>query len=343
MKAYLPAARRQYAGVVWAGKRQQNEPPPGKQQQPTEPAANALDEDEKEEDEYGQGDEEWEDIEEGEFEEGEDEDDEEEEEEEEEEPVSKVAKIPGGQTSIQFTPDDFVEVGVISRAHGIRGEVKVQLTTDEPRKRLGTPNRRLWLQAGTGRGTGAAAGSSSSSQMLQRLIVESGRVARPASKDRRAEWAVKFREVANRDQAELLAGSKLLLALCDRESSPRGRDEFFITDLVGLKALQQGSAELLGIVTEVYDSTSSYSLLRVRLAPDESDIQQSRYRSILVPFVEDMVPTVDVAAGQLLLSLPEGLMETASAKKLRRPYTPEQQAQLRRQLLQRQQQQQEQQ
>jgi hypothetical protein len=52
-------------------------------------------------------------------------------------------------------------------------------------------------------------------------------------------------------QAELLAGSKLLLALCDRESSPRGRDEFFITDLVGLRALQQGSEQLLGIVTEV--------------------------------------------------------------------------------------------
>jgi ribosomal 30S subunit maturation factor RimM len=52
-------------------------------------------------------------------------------------------------------------------------------------------------------------------------------------------------------QAELLAGSKLLLALCDRESSPRGRDEFFITDLVGLKALHSNSQELLGIVTEV--------------------------------------------------------------------------------------------
>jgi hypothetical protein len=92
--------------------------------------------------------------------------------------------------------------------------------------------------------------------------------------------------------------------------------------------------------TQVYDSTGSYSLLRVRLAPNESDIQQSCYRSILVPFVEGMVPVVNVAAGQLLLSLPEGLLETASTKKLRRLYTAEQQAQLRRQLLQRQQQQQ---
>lgn len=38
--------------------------------------------------------------------------------------------------------DDFVEVGMISRPHGVRGEVKVQLITDEPKKRLGTPGKR---------------------------------------------------------------------------------------------------------------------------------------------------------------------------------------------------------
>jgi ribosomal 30S subunit maturation factor RimM len=38
--------------------------------------------------------------------------------------------------------DDFVEVGLISRPHGVRGEVKVQLITDEPKKRLGTAGKR---------------------------------------------------------------------------------------------------------------------------------------------------------------------------------------------------------
>jgi hypothetical protein len=91
-----------------------------------------------------------------------------------------VAVIPPGQTSVPFTPvgvavwlrcwvgldhrdvaplqsahanplnpaahtrtqNDFVEVGRISRPHGIRGEVKVQLITDEPKKRLGTRGKR---------------------------------------------------------------------------------------------------------------------------------------------------------------------------------------------------------
>lgn len=142
-------------------------------------------------------------------------------------------------------------------------------------------------------------------------------------------------------QAADLAGHKLLLALCDREARPGRRDEFFIDQLVGLKAVDASSNILVGIVTEVYENGASYSLLRMRLAPEEPDIAESKYRSVLVPFVSEIVPTVDVVGGQLGLSLPEGLLETASVTKLRKAYTPEQQAQLREQLKKRQQQQKE--
>lgn len=111
---------------------------------------------------------------------------------------------------------------------------------------------------------------------------------------------------------------------------------------MGLKAVDAGASDnnsrLVGIVTEVYENGASYSLLRVRLAPEEADIAESKFRSVLVPFVSEIVPTVDVAGGQLGLRLPEGLLETASATKLRKPYTPAQQAQLREQLKKRQQQ-----
>jgi hypothetical protein len=96
----------------------------------------------------------------------------------------------------------------------------------------------------------------------------------------------------------------------------------------------------VGVVSEVYDASASYSLLRLRLAPEEADIAGSTFRSVLVPFVAEMVPSVDVAARVLGVLLPEGLLETASKpRRLRRPYTPAQQAQLRAQLAQRQQQQ----
>lgn len=133
----------------------------------------------------------------------------------------------------------------------------------------------------------------------------------------------------------MLAGHKLLLALCDREARPRGRDEFFVDQLVGLKAVDAASRVLVGIVTEVYDNAASYSLLRLRLAPEEADIAASKYRSVLVPFVTEMVPVVDMAGGLLQLSLPEGLLDTASSTKLGKAYTCEQQQQLRQQMRQR--------
>ncbi len=134
----------------------------------------------------------------------------------------------------------------------------------------------------------------------------------------------------------MLAGCRLLLALCDREAAPGGKDEFFIADLVGLAA-REACGTLLGVVTEVLEPGGGYALLRIRLAPDATDIAESRYRSLLVPFVEGMVPSVDVGARSMTVTLPEGLLDTASVRKLARPYTPQQATKLRAQLRTRQQ------
>jgi hypothetical protein len=62
---------------------------------------------------------------------------------------------------------------------------------------------RLWLLPPPGQVAGAAAGAAGSGPggpLLRRVVVQWGRVARPESKDRRAEWAVKFKEVLDRDE-----------------------------------------------------------------------------------------------------------------------------------------------
>jgi hypothetical protein len=83
----------------------------------------------------------------------------------------------------------------------------VELINLKPSASDVTAVRRLWLQAGSSRGTtAAAAAAGSSGQMLQRVVVQSGRVARPASKDRRAEWAVKFKEVPSRNEVGCSVG-----------------------------------------------------------------------------------------------------------------------------------------
>jgi hypothetical protein len=124
-----------------------------------------------------------------------------------------------------------------------------------------------------------------------------------------------------------------LLAVCDREQL-RSEDEFFIQDLIGMKAYLAGTMQLLGLVTEVYDGTGTYDTLRLRLVPTESDITKSQYRTVLVPFVEQMVPHVDKRAKQLTVDPPEGLLspEVVGVRKLKKPYTPQQQQQLLQQL-----------
>jgi ribosomal 30S subunit maturation factor RimM len=142
-------------------------------------------------------------------------------------------------------------------------------------------------------------------------------------------------------QASTLANFTLLLALCDRERLADA-DEFFVQDLIGMKAYLQGSNQLIGAVTEVYDGTGTYDTLRLRLVPTAADIRGSQYRTVLVPFVEAIVPVVDKRGRRLELTPPEGLLDPAviTTTKLRKPYSPQQQEQLLQQLAKQQEQQQ---
>ncbi len=92
------------------------------------------------------------------------------------------------------------------------------------------------------------------------------------------------------------------------------------------------TGQLLGEVAEVHDGTGTYDTLRIRLVPNLEDIEKSRYRTVLVPFAKEIVPTVDVQQKRLELTPPEGLLDLMASWKLRRPYTAAQQQQLMQQL-----------
>ena len=211
-------------------------------------------------DEWEEGDDEWE--------EGEEEMEGEEDEDEDDEGDSarpRPPMIPADATVVPYVEGQFVEVGRVTRAFGIRGELKVAPLTDEPRKRFAR-GKRLWLQPPAGRrggagGGGAGAGggamqqqrSQSRSQQqhqppplpagaLRRVVVEAARVVKPEAKGKPGSeaWGLKLAEVGDRGAAEALAGHTLLLAVCDRERLRRGGDEFFIQDLIGLKVRCDG-------------------------------------------------------------------------------------------------------
>lgn len=162
-------------------------------------------------------------------------------------------------------------VGRIGKPHGLRGEVGVSVRTDAPEQRF-------------------APGA--------RFILGAGRVVTVAE----ARWhrdllLVRFDGVADRDAAGALRGEVLTVAAADLPV-PEDPDEFHDHQLVGLRAeLADGGS--VGVVREVLHGPGGELLVLAR--PGRPDA--------LVPFVRDIVPTVDLADGRLVLTPPDGLLD----------------------------------
>jgi 16S rRNA processing protein RimM len=163
-----------------------------------------------------------------------------------------------------------VAVGRIGPAHGIRGEVTVESWTDDPQGRF-ADGAVLHREAGS----------------ALRVIS-----ARPHG----SRLLVRFDGVEDRTAAEALRGCVLLVDAAARPplSDP---DEFYDSDLIGLLAMTIGGWEL-GPVREILHLPGTDYLV--------VDVDgQDR----LVPFVAAIVPSVDVAAGRIVIDPPEGLFD----------------------------------
>jgi 16S rRNA processing protein RimM len=165
-------------------------------------------------------------------------------------------------------------VGEIVRPHGVRGEVVVNVRTDEPAERF-APGSVLVTAPGAA---------------VPSLTVET---ARPHL----GRLIVTFEGVHDRDRAETLRRVELCV---DSEAlpPPDDPDEFHDFQLVGLTAVDQAGAEIGEVV-------------RIDHAPaaDMLVLRRPGGRTSLVPFIAAMVPEVDLAGGRVVITPPEGLLD----------------------------------
>lgn len=166
-----------------------------------------------------------------------------------------------------------VVVGRIGRAHGLRGEVAVEPRTDDPQTRLGAGAQLHTEPAAVGPVTVASA------------RWHSGRL------------LVRFTGVPDRSAAEALRGVRLY-ADVDPQDRPGDPDEYYDHQLAGLLAVTTDDTPV-GEITEVVHLPGQ-DLLAVR-APGG--------REILVPFVAQIVPDVDLGAGRVVIDPPDGLLD----------------------------------
>lgn len=165
-------------------------------------------------------------------------------------------------------------VGRIVKAHGVTGEVVVDVRTDDPDLRF-APGTTL-----RGRVKGGPE---------RRYVVESAR-------EHSGRLLVRLDGVADRDGADALRGT---LFLVDSSDLPpiEDPDEFYDHQLEGLQ-VRTTAGEQVGTVAEVLH-TAAGELLSVRTGE----------REILVPFVGAIVTSVSLADQVIEIDPPEGLLE----------------------------------
>jgi len=169
-------------------------------------------------------------------------------------------------------PDSRIQVGVIGRAHGVRGHVRVTSHTADPADLTAYGP------------VSDAAGQRYAFRWMSEGVAEVSRLmdGKPV-------------KVTDRAAAEKLTNTKLFI---DRAAlPPPGDDEFYLADLMGLTVVSP-DGKPLGTVAVVHDYGAGASL----------EIERHGAAPVLLPFTMACVPTVDVAGGRLVAVLPEEIV-----------------------------------
>lgn len=173
-------------------------------------------------------------------------------------------------------PTTQLRVGRLTKAHGLKGAIKLELYTDDPEHRF-TPGAVFTLQVPT------SSKWHGKTLELSELRWYNGH---PVGF---------FRGVTDRTEAETLIKAILWVDL-EQADATADPDAWYDHQLVGLHAIRDGVD--VGIIARV-DHLPAQDLLAIRTANGE----------VLVPFVGALVPDVDLARGTVTVTPPPGLFE----------------------------------
>ncbi len=168
--------------------------------------------------------------------------------------------------------EDLLQVGIITSTHGVRGEVKVYPTTDDPRR----------------------------FRRLKEVVLDTGReklnLEIEGVKFFKQFVILKFKGLDNINDIEKYRQKSLYVT---RKNAVRlQRDEYFIADLIGLKVQDEDGKEL-GTVKDVIE-TGANDVYEVEMADD---------RSLLLPAIKQCILNVDVENGMMQVHVLEGLLD----------------------------------
>jgi len=174
---------------------------------------------------------------------------------------------------------DEVVVARIGKPHGLRGEVTVQLHTDDPEARFAVGST-IATQADAGTG------------VPRTLTIRSTRV-------HQGVWLLGFDQIPDRTGAESLRGTRLVVDAAELTRAADDDTEGWYED------------ELRGLAVHTSDGARIGEVTRLEMGPaqDLLVVALDAGGDAYLPFVEAIVPEVDVEGGRVVVDPPEGLLE----------------------------------
>lgn len=168
--------------------------------------------------------------------------------------------------------EEFLQVGVISSTHGVRGEVKVFPTTDDVKRYSKLKEVLL------GEGYDAPL-----------LHIEGVKYQKNMA-------IVKFKEYSSLNDVEKLKGQKLFVTR--KNAVKLSKDEYFVADLVGMRVIDE-SKGICGTLKDVMQTGAN----------DVYIIDLDDKRELLLPAIKDCILNVDFDEGIIKINILEGLLE----------------------------------
>lgn len=175
--------------------------------------------------------------------------------------------------------DDLIELGAISEAQGLQGQVKVRPHSSEPVALLSS--KAVWLSLIPRREAGVAASVEQAS--LTQYKVKSAKM-------HSGNVVMALEGITDRDQALALKGARILVA---RDAFPKADgDSYYWVDLIGCQAINLQN-EALGEVIDITEN-AAHGVIAI------GDAQTKTIKQ-LVPFVKEVVQNVDLASKTITL------------------------------------------
>ena len=167
--------------------------------------------------------------------------------------------------------EQFLRVGVITTTHGVKGEVKVFPTTDDPMrfKKL----KEVWVENPKGKSCRKV----ESVKFFKQFVI------------------LKLEGIDDINEAEKFRN--FYLKISRQDAAPLSENSYYIVDLIGCEVVTE-EGENLGIVDDVFPTGSN----------DVYVVKNELGKQILLPAIADVIKKVDIQNKQITVNLLEGLI-----------------------------------